>query len=131
MNKPTILIVDDEPALRRVLSRVLDQAGYGILTAGSGEEATELLALHEIDMVLMDLRMPGMSGQTLFHVIASRWPHLVPRVAVMSGDTEADSLKAWLSIHDLPVLPKPFDMADVVRLVERLTEGRHRKINGP
>jgi DNA-binding NtrC family response regulator len=131
MSQRTILIVDDEPALRRVLSRGLEHAGYRTLTAGSGEEATGVLEQHEVDLVIADLRMPGMSGQTLYHIIASQWPHLVNRVVVMSGDTESEQLKAWLDIHDLPVLPKPFEFSYVLRLVESLTEGRRHEANGP
>lgn len=127
--RATILIVDDEPGLRRVLSRALSRAGYRPLVATSGEEATELLKLHgTVDLILMDLRMPGMTGQTLFHVIASGWPALASRIVVMSGDPESEEHKEWLDLHDLPVVWKPFELPDIIRLVERLM-ARRREAN--
>ncbi|MFQ6047042.1 MAG: response regulator [Gemmatimonadales bacterium] len=124
MSRGTILIVDDEAALRRVLERVLTRDGYEVLSAGSGEAALELLDAHDVDMVLMDLRMPGMSGLTLYHAIASRWPPLIPRLAVMTGDPEDESLKEWLGVNNPPVIPKPFEVAEVLRLVDQLSQWR-------
>lgn len=124
MNRRTILIVDDEPALRKVLERLLTRGGYEVLSAGSGEAALELLESNEVDMVLMDLRMPGMSGFTLYHAIASRWPPLLRRVAVMTGDPEDESLKEWLKVNNPTVIPKPFEVADVLHLVDQLSRWR-------
>lgn len=125
----TILIVDDESGMRRVLRKMFTAAGYTTLTAGSGEEAAELLKTHEVDVVLMDLRMPSMSGKTLYHVIASGWPHLATRVIAMSGDIDDPDQRAWIEANDVPVLAKPFELSDAVRLVERLLEWR-REVNG-
>ncbi len=61
-----------------------------MLPAATGEEACELLEAHDVDVILLRLRMPSMSGQTLFHVVGSRWPHLVPRIVIMSGDPAAE-----------------------------------------
>lgn len=130
MRAYTILVVDDEPALRRVLRRALEQAGYTLHTAGSGEEACDVLRHHDVDAVLMDLRMPSMSGQTLYHVIASRWPHLAPRIIVMSGDPEAEDHAGWLALHNLPVLEKPFQVAQVIEAVRRLLASERHEANG-
>ncbi len=124
----TILVADDEPGIRRVLSRALESSGYTVLLATSGEEACELLAAREIDLVMMDLQMPSMSGQTLYHMIATQWPHLATRVVVMSGDLEAH--EDWLSMHDLPVIPKPFELTQVLDLIRRLTASERREANG-
>ncbi|HEY5647109.1 MAG TPA: response regulator, partial [Pseudomonadales bacterium] len=123
--------VDDEPGIRRVLSRALTRIGHSVLLATTGEEACQVLESSRVDVVMMDLRMPSMSGQTLYHVIASRWPDLVGRVVVMSGDPEATDHESWLGLHDLPVLPKPFDIAQLVDLVTRFTESPRREANGP
>lgn len=123
-----VLIVDDEPAVCRALQKALTRAGHTVLVAPSGEQACELLAVHEVDAILMDLRMPSMSGQTLFHVILSQWPWLASRIAVMSGDPDAEDEQEWLAIYRLPVLPKPFELANVYDMVELLSgEGERRQ----
>ena len=66
-----VLIVDDEPAVCRALEKALTRAGHTVMVAPSGEQACDLLAIHEVDAILMDLRMPSMSGQTLFQAIDS------------------------------------------------------------
>lgn len=130
MTARTILVVDDEEAIRRVLSRALTRMGHSVHTAMGGEEACELLNAVRVDAVLMDLRMPTMSGQTLFHMIATQWPHLASRVIVMSGDPNAQDHEDWLNLHDLPVITKPFDIEQVTELITRLTAEERREANG-
>ncbi len=131
MTSLTFLVVDDELGIRRVLSRALTRFGHTVLLATTGEEACQVLATSEVDLILMDLRMPSMSGQTLFHSIASQWPELAGRVVIMSGDPEADDHENWLSLHDLPVLTKPFDISQLLDLITRLTASPRREANGP
>jgi CheY-like chemotaxis protein len=131
MTPSTFLVVDDEPGIRKVLSRALTQFGHTVVLATTGEEACQVLETSQVDVVMLDLRMPSMSGQTLYHAIVSQWPELVGRVVVMSGDLEAKDHESWLSLHNLPVLPKPFEIAQLVDLVTRFTEGPRREANGP
>ena len=72
MSTRTALVVDDFLSVRAVLARALERRGWKVFLAASGEEACEILKAHEIDAVAMDLRMPTMSGQTLFHVIVTQ-----------------------------------------------------------
>jgi len=130
MKSLTILVVDDEAAVRRALERVLARLGHTVHVATSGEAACESLATSPVDLVLMDLRMPGMSGQTLFHSIVARWPHLVNRVIVMTGDPEAQDHHDWLRHNDLPVLTKPFELAQLESLVDAVTTEERRRSQG-
>src|SRR5207245_9081187 len=82
----TVLIVDDAAPLRRVLGRALEREGYRVLGAGSAETAYELLAAGPADAVLLDIRLPTMSGLALFLAIVNRWPALAGRIAIMTGD---------------------------------------------
>lgn len=125
-----MLVVDDDPSVRRVLERALQLQGHSALLAPTGEAACELLRSHEVDVVLMDLRMPGMSGQTLFHVIVSQWPHLAGRLVVMSGDPEAQDHEDWLSLNRLPVISKPFDLGDLFSVIEGVMTDERRRANG-
>ena len=126
-----ILVVDDDAAVRRTLDRALGRAGHTVVLAASGEQACEILqAGTEVDVVLMDLRMPTMSGRTLFQMILAQWPVLAGRLAVMSGDPEAEDHAAWMSLHDLPVLPKPFSLAEVYATIDSLARAERKKANG-
>ena len=121
----SVLLVDDEPAIRRALERALRLWGHAVHVATNGEDAIEVLRHEAVDLVLMDLRMPGMSGQTLFHSIAARWPQLVERVIVMTGDLEAEDHYDWLKQHDLPLLMKPFELKELEARLETMAQ-RHR-----
>src|SRR3979409_1301665 len=85
----TVLIVDDEAPLRRVLERSLSRDGYRVVTAGSAETAYELLATEQPDALLLDIHLPTMSGLALYLAIVHRWPALEGRIRSMSGDGAA------------------------------------------
>ena len=131
MNNRAVLVVDDYPSVRKVLGIALQRRGFTVFLAGSGEEACEILKEHSVDLVLMDLRMPTMSGPTLFHLILSRWPHLRSRVVVMTGDVEINDHQAWLSVYDLPTIRKPFGMNEIADLLESLMSADPLEANGP
>lgn len=130
MRSRSILLVDDEPGIRRALEKALTRMGHRVLLAGSGEEALELLEAFPVDIVLMDLRMPSMSGQTLYHSIVSRWPLLASHVVVMTGDPEAEDHNEWLELHDLPVLMKPFELSQLEALLRAITAGERWRSQG-
>jgi CheY-like chemotaxis protein len=68
----TILVVDNDPGIRRMFAFVLQQVGYTVLTASSGEEAISLLTTTPIDLVLTDYEMPDMQGDALITLIKAR-----------------------------------------------------------
>src|SRR5689334_24484623 len=82
--KPTVLVVDDEPAVRDVAVAMLGELGVVVFEAGDGATALALLERHpEIDLLLTDVRMPEMTGVELAHKARSLRPHL--RVIFVSG----------------------------------------------
>lgn len=103
-----VLIVDDEPAVRRALERALRHFGYDAVSAGGGDSAYEVLAHDHFDAILLDIRMPLMSGDTLFLAIVRRWPELRHRIILMSGDLES-ATQGWSEeLRSRPRLSKPF-----------------------
>jgi CheY-like chemotaxis protein len=74
----TCVVVDDDPSVREVVSRVLEAAGYRIFQVNSGPAALDLLEReHEnVELVISDLQMPGMDGAELLRQVSTRWPDL-------------------------------------------------------
>jgi DNA-binding NtrC family response regulator len=123
---PTVLVVDDEAGLRRVLERILVRHGYRVLSAGSAETAYELLTTEEADALLLDIHLPTMSGLALYLAIIHRWPALEGRIAIMTGDAEADEVRTWLEHHRCTVLRKPFNLEQVTDWVTAVLHPRGR-----
>src|SRR5438128_1589682 len=82
--KKRILIVDDDRALRHVLTALLRSSGYTAVTAPDGEEALEQLAKKQFDLLLLDVGLPGISGLEVLARLRSR--NAAPRVVVMTAD---------------------------------------------
>ena len=105
MNPATILIVDDEPQIRRVLLTTLTSEGYAVVEAKSGDEALEKMRSERPDLVLLDTNMPGMSGLEACREI--RRTSDVPIIMVTVRNTERDKVKALDAGADDYVV-KPF-----------------------
>jgi two-component system NtrC family response regulator len=88
VTKKRILVVDDEESLRRVTQVQLQQSGYDVTAAASGDDALERLAAAPVDLVLTDLRMPGMSGLQLLARIRADYPEVVVIVITAFGTVE-------------------------------------------
>ena len=122
----TVLIVDDEAGLRRVLERFLQRHGYRVLSAGTAESAYEVLASEEADALLLDIHLPTMSGLALYLAIIHRWPALEGRIAIMTGDAEAEEVRTWLEHHQCTVIRKPFNLQQVTDWVAAVLHPRDR-----
>jgi signal transduction histidine kinase/CheY-like chemotaxis protein len=106
----TILIVDDEPTLRQLAQRSLEQAGYKVIAAGNGIEALERIDsfVGGIDLLITDLVMPGMGGRELVERLNSRGTPL--NVLFMSGYTDDEVMRRGLLDAGCAFLPKPFGL---------------------
>ena len=112
----TILVVDDERNIRRTLRMVLDGEGFETLEAASAEEALEALDAHDVDLVILDVRLPGMSGLDAIAKMRSRRDGLP--ILVMSGHgTIADAVQA-VQRGALDFLEKPLDRDRVLVSVQ-------------
>ena len=118
----TVLIVDDEAGLRRVLERFLERHGYRVLSAGTAEAAYEVLAAETADALLLDIHLPTMSGLALYLAIIHRWPRLEGRIAIMTGDAEAEEVRTWLEHHRCVVIRKPFNLQQVADWVSAVMQ---------
>ena len=122
----TVLIVDDDAVLRSSLESVLTPAGYRILTTGDPDTAYQLLTSETVAAVLLDVRLPGMSGLALSLAITHRWPGLAGRVALMTGDADAPDVRAWVRRNPCAVIRKPFRLDQVAAWLESLAGASDR-----
>jgi two-component system, NtrC family, C4-dicarboxylate transport response regulator DctD len=103
-----ILIVEDDASLRSSLESSLGTAGYRVLSTGDPDAAYRLLAEESVTAVLLDVRLPTMSGLALSLAISRRWPRLEGRIALMTGDADAPDVRAWVRRNPCTLLRKPF-----------------------
>jgi PAS domain S-box-containing protein len=116
----TALVVDDEPEIGRLLAETLHTLGYRAEVVESGEAAQAALGQGDYDVVLCDLRLPGLDGPALYDWIAERRPYLCARTAFITGDTLSASTGRFLARAGRPILEKPFVPAELQRLLAEL-----------
>src|ERR1017187_7669511 len=113
----TVLVVDDEPMIRRLGSKILKEAGYRVLVAGDGDEALRIFAEdpNRIDVVLLDMSMPGKSGKAVLAALQEQ-RHDV-KVVFMSGFGESEALRVVGANRFLAFLQKPFNTGDLPAVI--------------
>ena len=118
----TIMVVDDEKAVRQVVRRTLQRLGHRVLEADSGRAALATVAAHagSLDMVLTDVMMPGMNGRELAAHLADAYPRL--RVIFMSGYAELEIHTDGTSKSRNAFLQKPFSVAEIESTVRRIAD---------
>jgi two-component system cell cycle sensor histidine kinase/response regulator CckA len=122
----TILLVEDDPALRKMAAEVLRDTGYKVLTAPSGVDAMQIAAEHSgpLDILLTDVVMPGMTGRELADQIVARYPRT--QVLYMSGYTDDAIGHHGLLDQTVRILQKPFTHDALVRHVREAIEAGAR-----
>ena len=95
-----VLIVDDEQSLRDLLSIALGDEGWEVLTASSGDEAVEKLQVEPVDVVVSDIRMPGIDGLELLRIVTETAPEtdVILMTAHASTDTAIEALARFMSL---------------------------------
>lgn len=116
----TILIVDDEPNLPYQLARFLRRHGYEVLTAADGQAGAHALQKHTVDLLLLDVRLPGMSGLQLLKEIRDSDPDLPVVMLTAYGDVQTAVAAMKLGASDY--LIKGFDLAELLLVVQRALE---------
>jgi CheY-like chemotaxis protein len=116
-----MLVVDDEIAMRSAISRFLTSLGHTVTAAAGGVEARALLDANEYDVVLLDLRMPDLGGDTLYEELRDRDPRHARRVVFVTGDVQSDQARHFLDRAGRPVVGKPFSLDDLVTVLAGVT----------
>jgi PAS domain S-box-containing protein len=116
------LVVDDEADIADTIRELLEREGFEVTVASDGSSALRALDHGEFDVVLSDLRMPGVSGPEMYERLAEIRPQLLSRIAFVTGDTLGTTMDDFLKESGRPVLEKPFTRAGVRCLVAALIE---------
>jgi DNA-binding NtrC family response regulator len=120
MPKPRILLVDDEERFRANLQRMLDAQGLTVKSAGSGAEALEELALNPYDVIVLDIRMPGMDGLAALKEIKIINPEA--EVIILSGHASMDAAMEINRLGGYDYLMKPCPLEDLLLKIEAAYE---------
>ena len=117
-NKHSILVVDDEEALRTVLSGELVNEGYEVGTAGDGDEAIALIKQQPFNVVLLDIKMPKVDGFEVLKFIKKDYPAIKVIMLTAFADLKNAIESKKLGAEDF--ISKPYDLVDLLTTIERV-----------
>ena len=119
----TILVVDDEPAITRMLKNLLSADGHHVETAANGALALEKLRARPYDLILSDIKMPELDGPGLYREVERRHPEARHRIIFLTGDALGPQTKAFLEETGVPYLNKPVTVEEIRRMVQQAFSG--------
>jgi DNA-binding response OmpR family regulator len=117
--RQSVLIVEDEPSICRAVAISLTRAGYNPVTTTSGEGALYYLRTQYFDAMLVDLRIPDMRGDVVYHLAISLQPQLRRQTLFTTGDVTEQAAEL-IEACGCPVLMKPFDLKDLGEAIGEL-----------
>ncbi|MBI4429224.1 MAG: response regulator [Ignavibacteriales bacterium] len=116
--KNKILVVDDEDALRTVLSAELEGEGYQVGTAADGQEAINILGKSAFDLILLDIKMPNVDGFEVLRFVKEKHPKT--KVIMLTGFADLKNAIESKKLGAEDFVSKPYDLVDLLTTVERV-----------
>ena len=116
--KNKILVVDDEDALRTVLSAELEGEGYQVATAADGQEAINILGASAFDLILLDIKMPNVDGFEVLKFVKEK--HSKTKVIMLTGFADLKNAIESKKLGAEDFVSKPYDLVDLLTTVERV-----------
>lgn len=117
-----ILLIDDEDQIRRIITKALSLVGYEAYSACNGEEALALLTDEPVDLIILDMNMPGLSGVDLMERIHRNWPEIM--VIVLTGHASVESAIAAVKITAVDYLLKPVSVHQIINSISTAFQKR-------
>ncbi len=121
MEQKKILIVDDQNGIRLLLVELFAGEGYEMFQAGNGKDALEIVNQHVPDLVLLDMKIPGMDGLEILRHIKQTHPNI--HVIMMTAYGELDIIQQAKDLGALSHFTKPFDIDEMREAVDRCLRG--------
>lgn len=115
--KTKVLVIDDEEIIRRCYARTLASDHCNVEVALDGHQALQAMEQHPVDVVLLDMRMPGMDGMSVLKAIKAQWPEI--EVVVITGNPSIDAAKEAVALGACDYLAKPLGPDDVIAATQR------------
>jgi len=124
LSRARILVVDDDTAVQQFLTTILTKEGHQVEIVENGDDALEKVGSEDYDVILLDIKLPGMSGIEVYKYMQKTVKSLARRVVFITGDTMSKDTMDFLSRTRAPYITKPFDDEQLMKDVDRiLTEG--------
>ncbi len=124
MSKMKLMLVDDEERFLATTQKLLEKKGYHVITATNGDEAMNQLNSQLVHVVILDVKMPGKSGNTVLKEIKSQFP--LVEVIMLTGHATVESAIDGLKSGATDYLTKPADIQELIRKAEEAYEKRMR-----
>ncbi|NLE77207.1 MAG: response regulator, partial [Chloroflexi bacterium] len=124
-----ILVVEDEELVASLFQRVLQARGYQVWLAADGRQALEMLRAREYDLVISDVKMPGMNGTDLHGELRRLQPILADHTIFITGDTVSRETRQFLEQAGVPHLTKPVDLDAMEQAVSQMLK-RRKQVHG-
>ena len=126
MNVAKVLLVDDERDLAETMAKRLNRRGYQTLCVFSGREALALLANEQVDVVVLDVRMPGMDGIETLAAIKKLSPDM--EAVLLTGHVPGESRPQAPATEGIDILLKPVEMHDLLKAIDKALERRRLRL---
>jgi two-component system NtrC family sensor kinase len=120
MGRARILVIDDERAVRELISDALKIDGHDVYTAENGKEGLDLVGGNRFDLVFCDLRMPEMDGQAFYEEIQRDHPQILKRIVFVTAQAGSADYGPFLRTTGIPVIEKPFTLSQLRQAVNKV-----------
>ncbi len=117
-----ILVIDDEAEILEVVTRILERMGHHAVGLTSAEKALDELPKSRFDLIICDVKMPGIGGKGLYRKVKEAYPELAGRLIFTTGDTVSDATRAFLENVGTLYVSKPFMIEELQRAIEAVLE---------
>jgi two-component system NtrC family sensor kinase len=120
MGRARILVIDDERAVRDLISDALSIEGHEVFTAENGKEGLDLIGQYRFDLIFCDLRMPEMDGQALYEEVQRDHPQVLKRIVFVTAQAHSADYGLFLRTTGIPVIEKPFTLSQLRQAVGKV-----------
>jgi CheY-like chemotaxis protein len=112
-----ILVIDDEEIIIKTLSKLLEKNGYSVLVAKNGQDALAMIEEESFDLIVADIRMPGMNGVEIIQDIYKNLGKSIPTIFI-TGYADEEMKKSAKALKPIAYIYKPFDMVELINKIK-------------